>query len=219
VEADGRAALLARIPELGLQGDLLVALTRQVLVDVDGLVAEGLDPGRVAMAVPEMALATRSGRRDLDRLLAAHPLGRSRLVLGLPGDVLAARAAEMVREGMAHLRAMGAGLAIHSFGTGQACFRHLRHVPFDELMVDASFVAELGRDAGVQASVEAIGLVARGLGARLVAEGIETEEQRHQLLRIGCGLGGGPLLGGPLDAAGLRRALLHGARPALARVS
>ncbi len=218
-DAAGRAALLARIPELGLQGDLLVAMTRQVLEDLDDLVAEGLDPGRVGVAVPEMALATRSGRRDLDRLLAAHPLGRSRIALGLPGDVLAARAAEMVREGMAHLRAMGAGIAIHGFFTGQACFRHLRHVPLDELKVDASFVAVLGRDPSVQVAVEAVGVMARGLGARLVAEGIETDEQRRHLLRIGCGLGGGPLLGRPLDAAGLRRALLDGGQPALARVS
>ncbi len=218
-DAEARAALLARIPELGLQGDLLVAVTRQVLEDLDGLVAEGLDPGRVGVAVPEMALATRSGRRDLDRLLAAHPLGRSRLALGLPGDVLAARAAEMVREGMAHLRAMGAGIAIHGFGTGQACFRHLSQVPFDELKVDASLVAVLGRDAGVQAAVEAVSVMVRGLGARLVADGVGTEEQRRQLLRIGCGLGGGPLLGGPLDAAGLRQALLDGGRTVLARVS
>jgi len=68
-------------------------------------------------------------------------------------------------------------------------------------------VGQLGRDPAVQVAVEALGVMARGLGARLVAEGVATEEQRRALLRVGCQFGSGPLLGASLDAAAMRQLL------------
>jgi diguanylate cyclase (GGDEF)-like protein/PAS domain S-box-containing protein len=84
------------------------------------------------------------------------------------------------------LRDLGVGIALDDFGTGHSALNYLRKFPIDCLKIDQSFVRDLGRNASDRAIVTAIVTMARGLGIKVVAEGVETEEQKRFLVEQGC---------------------------------
>jgi diguanylate cyclase (GGDEF)-like protein len=108
-----------------------------------------------------------------------------------------------VAQVLASIRSSGLRLAIDDFGSGYSSLSRLRQMPVEILKIDRSFVADLPGDAGAAAIVTTIIDLARSLGIRSLAEGIETEEQRLFLLDRGCELGQGFLLGRPAPAGEL----------------
>jgi len=105
------------------------------------------------------------------------------------------------------LRELGLGLAIDDFGTGYSALSYLQRFPIQVLKIDRSFVEGLGSSAGRSALVRAIVALGHALGMRVVAEGIETAEQRDQLQRLGCNQGQGYLFARPLALAAFERLL------------
>ncbi|HWJ81623.1 MAG TPA: EAL domain-containing protein [Nocardioides sp.] len=96
------------------------------------------------------------------------------------------------------LRALGVGVSLDDFGTGFSSLSHLRQLPADELKIDRTFVAELGRNPVCDAIVTSVITLAHAIGLVVVGEGVETEEQRAHLVRLGCDRGQGYLLGRPV---------------------
>lgn len=105
----------------------------------------------------------------------------------------------IVARELAALRAKGLKIALDDFGTGYASLTHLRSVPTDIIKIDRSFVQSLGDDDGSLAIVEGLIGIAKRLGVRVVAEGIETEEQLRLLQEAGCVLGQGWLFAKAVD--------------------
>lgn len=106
---------------------------------------------------------------------------------------------EQVRATLEQLRDAGIGAVLDDFGTGYSSLSYLHTFPLRMLKVDRAFVAELGK-AGKNSSASVVAAVlalARALEMDVVAEGIETLEQRDALAAMGCGLGQGYLLGRP----------------------
>jgi diguanylate cyclase (GGDEF)-like protein len=102
------------------------------------------------------------------------------------------------------LKALGAHLALDDFGTGYSSLAYLRSFPVDALKVDRAFIHDVAEpDSDDHALVRAIISLGRTLDLRVVAEGIETEEQRRELKRLGCDRGQGYLFSRPLPAADL----------------
>jgi diguanylate cyclase (GGDEF)-like protein/PAS domain S-box-containing protein len=103
------------------------------------------------------------------------------------------------------LRKLGVGVAIDDFGTGYSSLSYLHKLPITTLKIDQSFVHEIGapsaRGAEDAPIIRTIIALAHNLGMAVVAEGVETEEQRQLLLRLGCEGLQGFLLHAPLDAA------------------
>ena len=91
------------------------------------------------------------------------------------------------------LRAQGVRVALDDFGTGFASLTHLLSVPVDIVKIDKSFVDRLVPNDPSIAIVEGLIQIARKLGIRVIAEGIEREEQAALLRRFGCTLGQGYL--------------------------
>jgi diguanylate cyclase (GGDEF)-like protein/PAS domain S-box-containing protein len=112
---------------------------------------------------------------------------------------------------LARLRDLGVKLALDDFGTGYASLGYLQQLPFDVIKLDRSFVAGLGSSPRTERIVDAVARIAHGLGARLVAEGVESAVQLARLRDIGCDEGQGYLLGRPMAPDALARIALPGA--------
>ena len=91
------------------------------------------------------------------------------------------------------LAELGVRIAIDDFGTGYSSLQYLKCFPIHSLKIDRSFVSALHRSehGGSAAVVRAVLAMARTLGMDVIAEGIETDEQRDCLLELGCELGQG----------------------------
>jgi diguanylate cyclase (GGDEF)-like protein/PAS domain S-box-containing protein len=107
------------------------------------------------------------------------------------------------RTRMHAIKALGVGFSLDDFGTGYSSLVHLQRLPLDQLKIDQSFVKTLltqPGDAAVARSVIALG---HSLGLTVIAEGVETEEQRNLLAELGCDAFQGYFFGRPSTAADL----------------
>lgn len=104
-----------------------------------------------------------------------------------------------VLENLARLRMLGFGLSIDDFGTGFASMQQLSRVAFTELKIDRSFVSVMKEKREAKAIVETSIEIARRLGIKSIAEGVETEEELLALKKVGCDLVQGYLISKPIQ--------------------
>ncbi|NUU25495.1 MAG: EAL domain-containing protein, partial [Streptomycetaceae bacterium] len=97
------------------------------------------------------------------------------------------------------LHAMGVVLAVDDFGTGYSSLAYLRQLPVDEVKIDKSFVLGMGTDLGDMAVVRSIVELGHSLGLTVVAEGVEDDAARDQLVGMGCDVAQGYLISRPLS--------------------
>ena len=99
---------------------------------------------------------------------------------------------------LARLRVRGMDLSIDDFGTGYSMLQQLKHVPANELKIDKSFVQQMERDEDARTMVRKTVELGHDLGMRVVAEGVETEEQLLRLGGMGCDIAQGYLFSRPV---------------------
>jgi EAL domain-containing protein (putative c-di-GMP-specific phosphodiesterase class I) len=87
---------------------------------------------------------------------------------------------------MEQLRLIGCKFSLDDFGTGYSSLFYLKQLPFDHLKIDRSFVHDIAVNKKSKAIARSIVSLGRDLGLTVIAEGVETEQQRDCLLRIGC---------------------------------
>jgi diguanylate cyclase (GGDEF)-like protein/PAS domain S-box-containing protein len=107
---------------------------------------------------------------------------------------------EINNDVMAELAAMGVGLALDDFGTGYSMLGYLKRMPIQSIKIDQSFVEGVPADADSCAIVHAMLAVARHFRLKVVAEGIETQEQAEYLQSLGCEFAQGFYYARPLPA-------------------
>ena len=83
-------------------------------------------------------------------------------------------------------RTLGVSTALDDFGTGYSSLNYLQKFPFDRLKIDRAFVASLGTTGTTGAIIQSIVTLGHALGMKVLAEGVETNEQRVLLRLAGC---------------------------------
>ncbi len=111
------------------------------------------------------------------------------------------------------LNEVGVEISIDDFGTGYSSLAYLTTLPISEVKIDRSFVRDLGITPQSSAVVTAIIALARSLGLRVIAEGVETLRQMEVLHRLGCSVMQGFLFSRPLAADDLERWLAQTVLP------
>ncbi|MQA13966.1 MAG: EAL domain-containing protein [Pseudonocardiaceae bacterium] len=96
------------------------------------------------------------------------------------------------------LHGLGVRIAVDDFGTGYSSLAYLRRLPVDEVKIDKSFVLGMGSDLSDLAVVRAIVDLGHSLGLSVVAEGVEEDVARDQLIEMGCDVAQGYLISRPL---------------------
>jgi len=93
---------------------------------------------------------------------------------------------EVVAQSLRDLRTIGIRVALDDFGTGYSSLSYLTRLPLDMLKLDRSFLREVDADPRTAGVIRSVIAMARSLGLRVVAEGVDAEEQRHVLREMGC---------------------------------
>ncbi len=105
------------------------------------------------------------------------------------------------RRTLERLKATGVYIAIDDFGTGYSSLGYLKHLTFDSVKVDQSFIHELPDDRKSEAIIRAVLAMCHTLDKVVVAEGIETDSQFHYLRKAGVDIGQGFRIGRPMPAS------------------
>ncbi|HYN90659.1 MAG TPA: EAL domain-containing protein [Thermoleophilaceae bacterium] len=140
------------------------------------------------------------GAAAIGRLIKAAGGEPSRITLEMTESAMMTPQRGQTDE-MEALRALGIRLAIDDFGTGHSSLARLGELPLSILKIDRSFVQGLPEVDTARTLVTAIMYLAQGFGLEVIAEGVETEAQRHFLLEAGCRFAQGYLFSPPVEPA------------------
>jgi len=193
--------------------DLIHPLGEFVLVrgcrQIEAWDKAGLAGLRLAVNVSAQQFRSPDFLEAVTGALRATGLEPSRLELELTESVLVDNRDEAILI-LKRLKALGVQIAVDDFGTGYSSLSYLSRLPIDCLKIDRSFVSrvqERGRDAAI---AQAVITLAHSLGLRVVAEGVETDDQREFLRSHACDLGQGYLFSRPVQADAIARLVAAG---------
>jgi EAL domain-containing protein (putative c-di-GMP-specific phosphodiesterase class I) len=185
------------------EGNLVLPLGRWVFEEVCRQLKEwkraGLADIRVAINVSSRQFNEPRYAEDIARTLAHNGIMPSQVELELTEGALL-KNPEQIGDSLAELKSMGLKLSLDDFGTGYSSLSLLRRFPLDSVKIDRSFIQGVPEDADSVAVTTAVLMMAQALGLAVVAEGVETEEQREFLASLGCDEIQGFLLSRPVSA-------------------
>ena len=143
-------------------------------------------------------------RRDdlvdqIEASLRRHRIPPERLTCEIT-ETVAMEDTAVTRAAFERLRRAGLHVSIDDFGTGYSSLAALRRLPAAELKIDRAFITDLSSGEAARSIVRAVVQMAHSLNLRVVAEGVETEAQRDELVRLGCDELQGYLFAKPMTA-------------------
>jgi diguanylate cyclase (GGDEF)-like protein len=168
---------------------------------------------RLSVNCSSTQVADRNFVRDLTATLAHRHSEPESLDIEL-GEATLTGTSEAIAESLRQLRELGVGLCMDDFGSGTSSLTELRRAGPRCVKVDRSLIHDLKSSQGSRATVQAIAALGRGLGLRVVAEGVEHEAQHNLLRELGCECGQGLLYGAPVVSDQLCAALTRTQSPA-----
>jgi diguanylate cyclase (GGDEF)-like protein len=189
------------LEETGLIGDVFDWVVERSLADRRAWAARGIVVPRIAVNVSVLQLRAADFATRLDALLA-RAAAHDAIELEVTESVLMEDVQGCI-EKLATLRGRGVRVSIDDFGTGFSSLSYLARLPLDAVKIDRTFVAAMLGQATGRTLVEGIIGLAHALHLEVVAEGVETEEQRRFLSRLGCDEAQGFWIARPMPAAAL----------------
>ena len=213
---DGKLVSPAEFIPIAEESGLIVALGDWILREACRQTAEwraaGLDGLVIAVNISPRQFADPRFFESASRALADTGVAPSAIELEITESAIM-QDPESVAGDLARLRGLGLALAIDDFGTGYSSLAYLKRFPLDKLKVDQSFVRHLdGAASGDSAIVETIVRLGQTLGLRVIAEGVETEQQLKILGRLGCDEIQGYWLSRPIPPAEAKAFIVSHAR-------
>ena len=201
----------------GLSVQLGRWVLRRACRDMATLAERGFPKLRVSVNVGRQYLSAESLAEDVANSAREAGIEPSQLDLEITEQMLSTG-----RSGLAalhQLRGQGVRVLIDDFGTGYVSLGKMRNSPLDGIMIDRSFVEEVGHDHEARAVCRAAIALGLAFGLRVVAEGIETEAQAQFLVSEQCHEGQGHLFCAATPLTGLIERILTGAKEAPASVT
>ena len=171
---------------------------RQAIADYLRWRAMGLPAVRIAVNVSPLQLRNTNFMSEIRHVISLGAHAAEGLELEITESLIMEDVQYSI-DTLKAIRAMGITFAIDDFGTGFSSLSYLAKLPVDTLKIDRSFVIEMDAPEGL-ALVSTIILVAHALKLKVVAEGVETEQQSRQLLSLGCDEMQGFLFSKPVPA-------------------
>lgn len=154
----------------------------------------------------------------IDHLKMLNLPGHSVVIEITESILMEADEEEEISSQLLAFRDYGLAVALDDFGTGYSSLSYLKRFDIDYIKIDQSFVRNLGPDSSDFALCEAMIVMAHKLGIKVIAEGIETEEQRDLLKQIGCDYGQGYLWSKPVPAEEFEKLLSKARVPSVERL-
>lgn len=214
-------------PEMGLlsAGDFMPLLERSKLVyTVDEWVLRtactqnhqwqkiGMSPLRVTVNISPYRLRRRGFVELVEKVLMETGLSADYLELDVPSEKLVGTGHESYRAVLNQLSALGVHVALADNGAGASFIDSFQRLPLYVMKIDRSFVRNATVDRDHAAIVEAVVSLARAMKLKVVAEGVETQEQLDALRRYGCDMMQGYLFSKPVSTEDITRMLREGKR-------
>lgn len=190
------------VPELERTG-LVIAVGRQVMQramqDWRAWHDAGLQPPQIAVNVAPAQFRCDSLFSDIEHALHTAGADKQPLSIEITESSLVSDHDRVV-DILSKVRALDVPVAIDDFGTGYSSLSYLVSLPVDVMKIDRSFVTRMSHDAGYMGLVSTVVSLAHNLDLKVVAEGIETEEEAKLLKLLRCEQGQGYLYGHPVPA-------------------
>ena len=205
IKPDGASISPAQFIPLAEETGLILMLGDWVLEQACRQLRAWQDDARTRELVLSINVSARQFRQpdfcaQVRGAIERHGIAPARLKLELTEGLLLENIEETIAS-MTALKAIGIKFSLDDFGTGYSSLQYLKRLPLDQLKIDQSFVRDLVGDSSDQAIVLTIISMARSLKLDVIAEGVETADQRDLLAELGCRDYQGYLYSRPLPLA------------------
>ena len=183
--------------ETGLIAPIDEWVLRSACQHLHGLQNAGIDPFRVSVNLSAQRFRDKDLAATIDRILDDTQLSSKFLELELTEQLLM-EDAQNTETMLNKLKTLGLTISVDNFGSGYSSFSHLERFPLDTLKIDQSLVRDITTSSHNCSVVSAIIELGHNLGLRVLAKGVETEDQLSFLLTHGCDLVQGFVYGRPV---------------------
>ncbi|GAC1425911.1 MAG: hypothetical protein NVSMB5_20320 [Candidatus Velthaea sp.] len=195
----GPADFIRIAEDIGIIGQLGELVLRQACSQMAAWLRAGVPIESIAVNISSRQLSDRGFVSGVAQILLDTQLAPQRLELEITETAFVSGNDESFAA-ITQLRELGVRFAIDDFGTGYSSLAYLKRIPADTVKIDRSFISDIDAPAD-RAIIEAVIMVARHLGKRVVAEGVETADQLALLKRLDCECVQGYYFSEPVEAA------------------
>jgi diguanylate cyclase (GGDEF)-like protein len=198
--------------DVNVAAKLTQAMLALVAADVRSWLERGIPFQHVGINISSADFHSGTLYDRIEAAFGRHNVPLNHVVLEVTESVYLGQNDQIVAQEIKSLRSHGLRIALDDFGTGFASLTHLLTVPVDIIKIDRSFVNQLRLDDRSSAIIDGLLAIAQKLDIKVIAEGIETEDQAYLLGEIGCQLGQGYLYSAAVPPAAATELLLNHAQ-------
>ncbi|MDG3088518.1 EAL domain-containing protein [Vibrio hannami] len=178
-----------------------LAVTNKVIQQLVKWKAISFEVGFVSINLSKSSFKQKSFISDLCKLISESDIDPSRLEIEVKEQIL--EDDKYIRHVFSRLKSLGVRLSLDDYGTDTVSINSLKDYQFNTLKIDRSYIHEQAKNPTLAIVLQNIIKMAADLGIEVVAEGVETEEQKKQMQAFGCRSGQGYVLTRPMDADSL----------------